>query len=162
MIAAYTEVAKALAATGLLRWIDIAPRVEDHTKDYPGAWISIDEEQPFNTLGGYNGMAEMAFSVEYWIKPYHSSTIVPFSPVLVELGNSFELINNVRKAILEWQGEAVQNTTLLSEVVNKQADGFYVVTQRWQGLTSMWATEFSKVTLPPPAFKTSLKERPLS
>lgn len=156
MIAAYTEIAKALEATKLLRWIDIAPRVADHTNDYPAAYISVGEEQPASLLGGLNGMAEIDFSVEYWLKPYHSSTVVPYSPVLVELGSSFDLINNARKAIFDWQGEAVQNTTLLSELVEKQADGFYIVTQRWRGLTSMWATDFSKIELPPPTFKSKL------
>lgn len=157
MIAIYTEVAKALQATEQLRWIDIAPRIADHTNAYPAAYISVDEERPLNTIGGTDGIAEAAFSVEYWLKPYHSSTIEPLSPVISDLSSYFDLINVVRKAIYDWQGEAVQNTTLLSEVTSKQADGFYIVTQRWQCLTNMWATDFSKITLPPPKFKAHLK-----
>jgi hypothetical protein len=86
-------------------------------------------------------MAEVAFSVEIWLKPYHSAAAKPLSPVLGDLKSSFQLIAEIRSAILSTETKYVQATTLKSETVEKQPDGFYKILQRWECLTSMWYNE---------------------
>ncbi|MDR3350719.1 MAG: hypothetical protein LBN98_03595 [Prevotellaceae bacterium] len=138
MIHIYSEIANALKEIDALKWIDIAPRVEEQTNIYPAAYIGVDEQTPLNPLGGMNGIAEIIFSIEIWLKPYHSSTTKPLSPVLNDLKNNFQLIAEIREAIMALETEYVQATTLKSETVEKQPDGFYKVLQRWEAITPMW------------------------
>ena len=138
MIHIYSEIADALKEIDALKWIDIAPRVEEQTNIYPAAYISIDEQTPLNPLGEMDGIAEVFFSIEVWLKPYHSSTTKPLSPVLDDLKNNFQLITEIRMAVMAMETEYIQATTLKSETVEKQPDGFYKVLQRWEALTSLW------------------------
>jgi hypothetical protein len=138
MIHIYSEIAGALKEVEALKWIDVAPRVEEHINVYPAAYIGIDEQTPLNPLGGMDGVAEVAFSVEIWLKPYRSSTAKPVSPVLDDLKNNFRLISEIRTVIMAVETEYIQATTLKSETVEKQPDGFYKVLQRWEAMTSMW------------------------
>jgi hypothetical protein len=141
MIQIYHEIAGALNSVEGLKWIDVAPRNEEHINIYPAAYIGIEEQTPLNLLGGTNGMADVAFFTEIWLKPYHSTTVKPLSPVLGDLKDNFRLINEIREAILEMETEHVQATTLKSETVEKQPDGFYKILQRWEAITSMWDNE---------------------
>jgi hypothetical protein len=138
MIHIYSEIADALKEVEALRWIDIAPRVEEHINIYPAAYIGIDEQTPLNPLGGDNGIAEVAFFIEIWIKPYHASAAKPVSPALDDLKNNFKLINEIRIVIMNMETDHLRATTLKSETVEKQPDGFYKVLQRWEAMTSMW------------------------
>ena len=141
MIHIYEQVANAIKDIEALKWIDIAPRVENHTNIYPAAYISIDEQTPLNPLGGTNGIAEAVFSVEIWLKPYGSSTVKPLSPVIEELKNNFEFIAAIRVAIMNYDSDILGGATLLSETAEKKEDGFYTVFQRWQCVTRMWDAE---------------------
>ena len=141
MIHIYSEIANALKEVEALKWIDVAPRNEEHINIYPAAYIDIEEQTPLNLLGGTDGMAEVIFSVEIWLKPYHSSTVKPLSPVLNDLKNNFQLIAEIRTVIMDMETEHVQATTLKSETVEKQPDCFYKVLQRWEAITSVWDDE---------------------
>jgi hypothetical protein len=141
MIHLYSDIADTLKEIGTLKWVDIAPRVEEQTNIYPAAYIGIDEQTPLNPLGGMDGIAEVAFSVEIWLKPYHNSAAKPLSPVLDDLKNNFQLVAEIRAAIMAMETEHVQATTLKSETVEKQPDGFYKILQKWEALTSMWDEE---------------------
>jgi hypothetical protein len=138
MIQIYSEIAGVLKEIEALKWIDIAPRSEEGINIYPASYIDVEEQTPLNLLGGTDGMAEVVFSVEIWLKPYHSTTAKPLSPVMADLQNNFALISAVRSAIMSMETEHVQATTLKSETVEKQPDGFYKVLQRWEAITSMW------------------------
>jgi hypothetical protein len=137
MVHIYTDIAGALKEIEALKWIDIAPRVEEQTNIYPAAYIAINEQTPLNPLGGMNDIAEVAFIVEIWLKPYHSGTAKPLSPALNDLKKHFQLIAEIRNAIITMETEYVQATTLKSETVEKQPDGFYKVLQQWEAMTSM-------------------------
>ncbi|MDR1199935.1 MAG: hypothetical protein LBK94_13160 [Prevotellaceae bacterium] len=144
MIHIYEEIAGAIAGIDELQWIDIAPRNENHTNVYPAAYIGINGQRPLNPLGAMNGIAEVDFSIEVWLKPYHSSAAKPLSPVIADLKNNFNLIAQIRNAIMNCDGEFVGGTTLISEIVEKQEDGFYRVIQNWGCVTQMWVTEFEQ------------------
>ncbi|MDR2127411.1 MAG: hypothetical protein LBP63_11375 [Prevotellaceae bacterium] len=143
MIHIHAEIANAIKEIEELKWIDISPRLDSHTNAYPAAYIGVDEQTPLNPLGGMNGIASVAFSVEVWIKPYKSSTVKPLSPVIVDLENNFKLIEDIRQSITNYQSEFIAGTTLISETVEKQEDGFYRALQRWECLTQMWNTEIT-------------------
>jgi hypothetical protein len=138
MIHIYSEIANELKAISGLKWIDVAPRNDENVNIYPAAYISVEEQTPLNLLGGTNGMAEVSFIIEVWLKPYHSSMAKPLSPVLNDLKQHFRLIAEIREAIMAMETEHVQATTLQSETVEKQPDGFYRVLQRWEAITSLW------------------------
>jgi endonuclease IV len=141
MIHIYSEIADALKAVEALRWIDIAPRDEENINIYPAAYIDVEEQAPLNLLGGLNGMAEVIFSVEIWLKPYHSTAIKPLSPALDDLKNNFQLVAEIRSAIMSVETGHLWATTLKSETIEKQPSGFYSVLQRWEAMTSMWDDE---------------------
>ena len=148
MIEVYMEIGNALAKVDGLKWVDIGPRVEDHTNLYPAAYITIADIQPANMLGGHSGIAEFDFEVEIWTKPYTATTMKPLSPVLNKTSDKLNVIRDSRAAINDLDNVLVGGTTLMHESTSKQKDGFYRTRQKWKATTNMDPQDLIRIKFP--------------
>lgn len=147
MIELYMEIGGALAKVDGLKWVDIGPRVEEHTNIYPAAFIQIPAINPANLIGG-SSFAEIEFEVEIWTKPYNATTAKPLSPVLNKFSDKLTVIRGVRHAIDNLETEWINGTTLLYESTEKQKDGFYRTRQKWKATTYMDQEELVRIVFP--------------
>lgn len=148
MIEIYAEIAEVIAQLPVIKWVDLAPRIEDHTNIYPAVYISMDSDEPLNVMGG-STLCEFAFTVELWIKPYHASTVKPTMSGLCHLSKDIGVVSCVRKAIFDLEGNWVRGTTLLNETMEKQKDDFYKIVQKWKATTAFSMPPNKKLTYPP-------------
>jgi hypothetical protein len=141
MIELYLSISKAISKVPGNRWVDLGPRVADHTVAYPATFVQDVSFAP-EELGGGQYYGEFTFRVVTYIKPYHASTAKPKSPALSALA--------VRRAIYDLNDDNVQNTVWLRETVTCDRDGMYAVTQHWKATACVsFAPEILPATMPP-------------
>lgn len=139
MIEIYKEVAQVLDGISGLSYVGVAPRGDADTS-HPAAYVVIDELTPMNLLGNNDGTASATFTIEYWLKP------VGGQPTKVDdLIPLLKLVENVRKALLNYRSECIYNISLVDERTDVNQKSYHVVKQQWSCTANLWSVELMKI-----------------
>ena len=136
MLELYLSISNAISKVPENKWVDIGPRVPEHTVIYPATFVQDIIFLP-QEMGDKQYYGEFTFTVVTYLKPYHGSLAKPKTPDLDKLAEAFTPAVKVRQAIYDLCDPCVQNTVFLRETISCDREGMYAVTQFWKALATV-------------------------